>query len=152
MTAPIDAFNNWFQRKFGRSAPAPDGGAGLTLALAAPLVDAGFTAGTQDASSRATRLAIGMTNFRQPGTVTSPTYFTMWHAALMDAAGVDPDAEWLVSLNERVVAKDWVGALAMVKGRVTSASAPRGDITLSGFLLPILGAEAVSKLRVAMSA
>lgn len=122
---PIDAFNNWFQRKFGRAAPGPDGGAAVTLGLAATLVDAGVSAGTQDASARATRLAIGMTNFIRPGTVTSPTYFTMWHAALMDAAGIDADAEWLVTLNERVVARDWLAALVLVKAhKAGSATSP----------------------------
>ena len=147
MPAPIDAFNNWFQRKFGRAAPGPDGGAAVTLGLAASLVEAGVTAGTQDASTRATRLAIGMTNFVKPGTVTSPTYFTMWHAALMDAAGIDADAEWLVSVNDRVVARDWAGALALVKTHKATTS----TVTVKELMLGALGPEAFSKLRLLLN-
>lgn len=125
----IDAFSSWFRKHWLSTPPAPDAVGDVVLQLAAAWITAGFSAGTKAPSDRAGALAIGMVNFLRPGSVTSPTFFTYWLGGLIDAAGVDVDAEWLVRLTDIVAKRDWATALAMTKGRGAGATPAAGNAT-----------------------
>lgn len=120
MTA-LEHFNTWFKKFWGSTPPSLDNGSILTIALAQPWVDRGIIANIKIPSARAQNLADGMTDFKQPGLV-GLTFAEYWLGSLMDTAGIDPDMEWLISLNRKVLARDWDGALALVKSRPSSGS------------------------------
>lgn len=149
--AAFDEYSAWHRQFFPEIAIAggtPD--REIIFNLAAPFLGRYKPIGRVP-SQRALALVTGMVNFVRPGTMTSPTFAAYWLGGLMDAAGLDADAEWLVKLNDKINARDWVGALAMVKARGSGGTAtPAPAATLGQVLAGVIGSSAVSALKAAL--